>query len=213
MQLEICEIFVSIQGESSFAGLPCTFVRTAGCPLDCRWCDTDYAKRPGHIVDLEAIAARVRELGVELVELTGGEPLAQAGSPALLSLLLSQGHTLLLETSGAFDIAAVPEPVHVIMDVKCPSSGMAGRMHWPNLERLRPHHQVKFVIADRADYEYARRVMARHHLPQRAQVLLSVVLGRIAPSRVVQWLLADRLPARFQLQVHKYIWPPEARGV
>lgn len=213
MRLEICEIFLSIQGESSFAGLPCAFVRTAGCPLDCRWCDTQYAKLPGRLMDLGAIVSLVRDMGVPLVEVTGGEPLFQEATPQLMSLLLERGHTVLLETSGAFDLSPVPRDVHVIMDIKCPSSGMAGRMHWPNLGLLLPHHQVKFVIADRADYEYARRLILEQRLLDRVQVLLSVVAGRLDPRQVVQWMLEDRLPVRFQLQLHKYIWPPDMRGV
>ncbi len=213
MQLEVCEIFLSIQGESSFAGLPCAFVRLAGCPLGCRWCDTLYAKEPGRRLALEDIAGQVRRMEVGLVEVTGGEPLAQAATPALLEMLVERGHTVLLETSGAFDIAEVPREVHLIMDLKCPSSGMHERMHWPNLDLLRPLHQVKFVLATREDYDYARGLINEHRLFERCTVLLSTVLGQMEPRQVVEWMLKDKLPARFQLQMHKYIWPPNERGV
>lgn len=212
-KLKVCEIFLSLQGESSFVGLPCAFVRASGCPLDCRWCDTLYAKQDGREMLLEEILGRVASLGVELVELTGGEPLAQATAPRLLELFLQEGYDVLLETSGAMSLAPVPEGVHVIMDLKCPSSGMQERMHWPNLQMLRPHHEVKFVVADRADYDYARSLMDRHALAERAQVLFSCVHGAIAPREVAGWILEDRLPVRFQLPLHRELWPEVSRGV
>ena len=213
MLLEVCEIFLSLQGESSFMGLPCVFVRLSGCPLDCAWCDTAYAKAPGEMMSLPEISAKVGAHGVGLVELTGGEPLVQLAAPELMANLAAEGYTVLLETSGAISIAQVPEAVHLIMDLKCPSSGMQDKMHWPNLDLLREHHQVKFVLADRADYDYAKELMQRHHLPQRAQVLLSCVHGAVDPAQVAQWMLADRLEARFQLPLHKQLWPDKERGV
>ncbi len=213
MFLEVCEIFLSLQGESSFMGLPCVFVRLSGCPLDCAWCDTAYAKAPGDRMPLAEISARVADYGVGLVELTGGEPLVQNAAPELMTNLLDQGYTVLLETSGAISIAPVPEAVHLVMDIKCPSSGMAERMHWPNLDLLRAHHQIKFVIAGREDYDYACQIMERHHLAERAQVLLSCVHGTIDPASVAGWMLADRLEARFQLPLHKQLWPDKDRGV
>lgn len=212
-KLKVCEIFLSLQGESSFVGLPCVFVRTSGCPLDCAWCDTAYAKTEGREMILEEILGQVAGLGVELVELTGGEPLAQEAAPRMMEMFLQEGYTVLLETSGALSLAQVPEEVHVIMDLKCPSSGMHERMHWPNLEMLRPHHEIKFVVADRADYDYAHRLMERHHLAERAGVLFSCVHGAIAPREVAGWILQDRLPVRFQLPLHKELWPEERRGV
>ncbi|BEQ15553.1 radical SAM protein [Desulfoferula mesophila] len=212
-KLKVCEIFLSLQGESSFVGLPCVFVRTSGCPLECRWCDTTYAKTEGHDMILEEILGKVAGLGVELVELTGGEPLAQEATPRMMELFLQEGYTVLLETSGAFSLAQVPEEVHVIMDLKCPSSGMHERMHWPNLEMLRPHHEVKFVLADRADYDYALRMIEQHRLAERAGVLISCVHGAIASSQVADWILQDRLPVRFQLPLHKELWPEHTRGV
>ncbi len=212
-RLKVNEIFVSIQGESSRAGLACAFVRLTGCPLRCRWCDTTYAYHQGREMSLEEILLRVASLGVELVEVTGGEPLAQEATPELLRLLCDSGHQVMLETSGALDLAPVDLRVRVIMDIKCPGSGMAQHMHWPNLEHLKPGDEVKFVLADRRDYDYARQAIQRHDLARRCQVLLSVVHGALEPRRVVEWMLADRLPARFQLQLHKYIWPPDQRGV
>ena len=212
-KLKISEIFLSLQGESSFVGMPCVFVRASGCPLDCKWCDTAYAKTEGRDMILEEILGRVAGLGVSLVELTGGEPLAQDASIRLMGMFLQEGYTVLLETSGALSLASVPEEVHVIMDLKCPSSGMHQRMHWPNLEMLRPHHEVKFVVADRQDYEYAHMLMERYALTQLAGVLFSCVHGAIAPRQVAEWILEDRLPVRFQLPLHKELWPDITRGV
>ncbi|MCB2193619.1 MAG: radical SAM protein [Deltaproteobacteria bacterium] len=212
-KLKVCEIFLSLQGESSFVGLPCAFVRTSGCPLNCAWCDSAYTKKEGREVILEEILGRVAGLGMELVELTGGEPLAQEAAPRMMEMFLQEGYTVLLETSGAVSMAQVPEEVHVIMDLKCPSSGMHERMHWPNLDMLKPHHEVKFVVADRADYDYAHRLMERYRLPERAGVLFSCVHGTIAPRKVAEWILQDRLPVRFQLPLHKELWPELARGV
>lgn len=212
-KLKVCEIFLSLQGESSFVGLPCVFVRASGCPLACAWCDTTYAKHEGREMFLEEILGQVAGLGVELVELTGGEPLAQQAAPRVMEMFLLEGYTVLLETSGAISLSQVPEPVHVIMDLKCPSSGMHERMYWPNLELLRPHHQVKFVVADRADYEYAHRLIERHRLDERAQLLMSCVHGAIPPRQVAEWILQDRLAVRFQLPLHKELWPEQSRGV
>ncbi|MBU1155329.1 MAG: radical SAM protein [Proteobacteria bacterium] len=212
-KLKVCEIFLSLQGESSFVGMPCVFVRTSGCPLECTWCDTAYAKTEGREMILEEILGQVAGLGVELVELTGGEPLAQDATPRMMEMFLQAGYSVLLETSGAVSLAPVPEEVYVIMDLKCPSSGMHERMHWPNLDMLRPHHEVKFVVADRADYDYAHRLMENHRLAERARVLFSCVHGAIAPREVAGWILEDRLPVRFQLPLHKELWPEVRRGV
>ncbi len=213
--IRVNEIYLSIQGESTWAGLPCVLVRLAGCPLRCRWCDTTHARDPqaGRGMTLEQVLEQVAALQCHLVEVTGGEPLAQAACPELLARLCQQGYTVLLETSGALDISAVDPRVHLVMDIKCPGSGMSERMLWSNLERLGPGDEVKFVLADHQDYLYARQVIRRHGLERRCRVLLSAVAERLDPRQVVEWMLADRLPARFQLQMHKYIWPPQTRGV
>ena len=211
--LKVSEIFTSIQGESSWAGLACSFVRLAGCPLDCRWCDTAYAKSGGQDMEPSAILDQVAALGHGLVEVTGGEPLCQAYTPGLLKALCQSGYTVLLETNGCEDISGLDPRVHVIMDLKCPSSGMAGRTLWSNLDALKPTDEVKLVLADRADYEYARQVISQRKLAERCGILLSTVHGHLEPRLAVEWLLADKLPARFQLQLHKYIWPPETKGV
>lgn len=211
--LRVTEIFHSIQGESTFAGQPCVFVRLTGCPLRCTWCDTEYAFYGGTEQSIDDIVRRIREYGCRLVEVTGGEPLAQSEAVGLLKRLCEEGFTVLLETSGAVDTSAVDPRVHTILDVKCPGSGMTERMHWPNVERLRPQDEAKFVIQDRADYEWAKDIVARYSLTDRCVVLFSPVFGTLDPRRLAEWVLADRLPIRFQLQMHKYIWAPDMRGV
>ncbi len=211
--LRVTEIFHSIQGESTFAGQPCVFVRLTGCPLRCTWCDTEYAFYGGTEQSIDDIVRRIREYGCRLVEVTGGEPLAQSDAVGLLKRLCEEGFTVLLETSGAVDTSAVDPRVHTILDVKCPGSGMTERMHWPNVERLRPQDEAKFVIQDRADYEWAKDIVARYSLTDRCVVLFSPVFGTLDPRRLAEWVLADRLPIRFQLQMHKYIWAPDMRGV
>ena len=209
----LTEIFYSIQGESTYAGRPCVFIRLTGCPLRCTWCDTAYAFYGGRTVTMEEMVAEVRAFDCPLVEVTGGEPLSQPGSVALLTRLCDEGFEVLLETSGAIDTAPIDRRVHVILDVKCPGSGMADRMHWPNIERLSSHDEVKFVIQDRADYEWARDMIQRENLAARCTVLLSPVFGVGEARQLAEWVLADKLPVRFQLQMHKYIWSPEMRGV
>jgi 7-carboxy-7-deazaguanine synthase len=212
--LTVNEIYASVQGESTFAGQPCTFVRLTACDLRCRWCDSPYAFHEGRKMPLDEVLAAVGELGLPLVELTGGEPLLQPGSIPLMQRLLDEGYTVLLETGGHRPIDAVPAGVHRIVDVKCPDSGEAAKMHWPNLDQLRPTDEVKFVIASRADYEYARDVVARHNLARRCRaVQFSPAFNELPPADLAAWLLADRLPVRLQLQQHKYIWDPLARRV
>jgi 7-carboxy-7-deazaguanine synthase len=212
--LTINEIFHSIQGESTYAGRPCVFIRLTACDLRCSWCDTPYAFHEGHKRSIEAIVAEVDRIGCPLVEVTGGEPLLQDEVYALMEGLLARGRTVLLETGGHRSTERVPARVVTILDVKCPGSGEAARNDWSNLDRLRPHDEVKFVVADRADYQYARDVMARHDLGRRAAAVhVSPVHGVLAPRTLSEWVLEDRLPARVQLQVHKYIWDPETRGV
>lgn len=211
--IRINEVFTSIQGESSHAGLPFVFVRTMGCSLRCRWCDTKYAYEQGQERGLDEVISEVLGHGLGRVLLTGGEPLEQAASLEMLAALCDQGLDVLLETNGAEDIGPVDPRVRVVMDLKCPSSEMTERMRWANCDLLKPGDEVKFVIAGRADYEFAREVIARQALRDKCEVLLSVVYGALDPARAVAWMLEDRLPARFQLQLHKYIWDPETRGV
>ena len=209
--MRITEIFFSIQGESSYAGLPCVFVRFTGCPLRCGWCDTAYAFYQGTERSLEGILNEVAHYDCRLVEITGGEPLAQAEAHGLITALADRGYTVLIETSGAIDLAPVDPRAILIMDLKCPGSGMEDRNRWSNLSLLKPHDEVKFVIKDRADYDWAVEIIHRYGLSDR--VLLSPVFGELEPQVLADWVLADRLPVRFQLQVHKLIWDPAMRGV
>lgn len=212
--LTITEIYPSIQGESSFAGQPCTFIRLTACDLRCAWCDTVYAFTEGRKQDLDDILAEVRRLGVPLVELTGGEPLLQKAVLPLMQRLLDEGYTVLLETGGHVSIADVPSGVHRIVDVKCPGSGESGRMHWPNLDLLTGLDEVKFVIADRADFDYASDVVATYDLVRRAgAVHFSPAWGLVDPADLAAWILDSGLRVRLQLQQHKYIWEPAARRV
>jgi len=212
--LTINEIFHSIQGESTHAGRRCVFVRLTACDLRCSWCDTPYAFHDGRKMELDAIVAEVDRHGCGLVEITGGEPLLQKNVYALMDRFLEDGKTVMLETGGHVDISRVPAAVIKIVDVKCPGSGEAHRMHWANLDRLQPHDEVKFVIRDRADYDYAVDVLHRHDLAARTgAVLFSPVHGVMDARTLAEWVLADRLPVRVQLQVHKYIWDPQTRGV
>ena len=212
--LTVNEIFYSIQGESSFAGRPCVFVRLTACDLRCRWCDTPYAFTEGERASLDDVCAAVESYGCPLVEITGGEPLLQRDVYPLMRRLLAAGKTVLLETGGHVDISEVPDEVVKVVDVKCPASGEAARNDWRNLDRLARHDEVKFVIRDRADYEFARDAVERHGIAGRcAGVLFSPVHGVLAPAELAAWTLDDRVPARVQVQLHKYVWGPDARGV
>lgn len=211
--MRVTEIFHSIQGESTFAGQPCVFVRLTGCPLRCTWCDTEYAFYGGSGQSIEQILAKVESYGCRLVEVTGGEPLAQPESLTLIARLCERGFDVLIETSGAIDTAAVDARAHVILDVKCPGSGMSDRMHWPNLDRLTGKDEVKFVLTDRSDYDWACHVLAQYELASRCPVLMSPVFGSLDVRQLAEWILADRLPVRLQLQLHKLIWTPDMRGV
>ena len=212
--LTVNEIFHSIQGESTHAGRPCVFVRLTACDLRCSWCDTPYAFHEGRKMSLDEVIAAVEDYRCSLVELTGGEPLLQKDVYPLMARLLESGKTVLVETGGHVSVANVPLSVHKIMDVKCPGSGEAHRMDWSNLDRLSPIDEVKFVIRDRADYEYARDVASKHELNRKVgAVLFSPVHGVLDPRVLSEWVLSDRLPVRVQLQVHKYIWDAQTRGV
>jgi 7-carboxy-7-deazaguanine synthase len=212
--LTVNEIFHSIQGESTHAGRPCVFVRLTACDLRCSWCDTPYAFHEGSKMTLEDVVSRVRDYGCDVVEITGGEPLLQKDVYPLMQRLLDEGRTVMLETGGHLSVADVPEGVVRVIDIKCPGSGEAGRVDWTNLDRLRPTDEVKFVITDRADYEFARDVVARFDLTSKVTaVLFSPVHGVMNSRELAEWILGDRLPVRLQLQAHKYIWDPQTRGV
>ena len=210
--LRISEIFHSIQGESSHAGRPCVFVRLAGCNLRCRWCDSEYTFTGGEKRSIDEVMARVASYGCGLVEVTGGEPLAQPESLELVRRLLDAGYEVLIETSGSIDITPVDRRAKLIVDVKCPGSGEADKNRWQNLEALRDHDEVKFVIADRADYDFALRVIEERNLAGRT-LLFSPVWGEMSPQHLAEWMLADRVPARFQTQLHKQIWGADVKGV
>jgi 7-carboxy-7-deazaguanine synthase len=213
-RVRVNEIFHSIQGESTWAGLPCAFVRLTGCNLRCSWCDTEYAFYEGHQMDVAEVAAKVDAFGCGLVEITGGEPLLQAGVHPLIAAFLERGYQVMIETSGERDISVLDSRVIRIVDLKCPGSGESARNRWSNLEHLKPRDELKFVLADRHDYEWARDALQTHRLNQRVNaVLMSPVFGRLEPADLAAWILADRLPVRLQLQMHKHIWSPTARAV
>ncbi len=213
--LRVTEIFRSIQGESTHAGRPCSFVRLTGCPMRCVWCDSEYTFTGGERLEIEDVMQQVRAFGCRLVEVTGGEPLAQREAFTLIRRLCDEGYEVLIETGGYVSTEAVDMRAHIILDVKCPASGEAERNHWPNLERLRADKdEVKFVIADRADWDYAREIIARYELETRARaVLISPVWGEVDLQEMADWVSSSGLNVRMQLQMHKQIWGAEARGV
>ena len=211
--MRITEIYASIQGETQYAGLPCTLVRTTGCDLRCTYCDSAFAFHGGNEMTLPEILAAVRALGAPLVLLTGGEPMLQREIGPLADLLLQAGYRVMIETSGAHAVDSLPEGVVRIIDVKTPASGESGRMRWEVLDALRVQDAVKFVVRDEADYRWAADVIRSRGLAGRTEVLLSPVHGVLDPQQLVGWMLRDRLPARLNLQLHKYVWSPDARGV
>lgn len=213
--LRVTEIFHSIQGESTHAGRPCTFVRLTGCPMRCVWCDSEYTFTGGDHVSIDTIIEQVRSFGGKLVEVTGGEPLAQKEAFTLIERLCEQGYEVLVETGGYVSTEAVDQRAKLILDVKCPASGEEERNHWPNLDRLRADKdEVKFVVANKADWEYAREVINRLDLEKRAKaILISPAWGELNLQELADWIALSGLDVRMQLQLHKYIWGPEARGV
>ncbi len=213
--LRVTEIFRSIQGESTHAGRPCTFVRLTGCPMRCVWCDSEYTFTGGEHISIEDVLTEVRAYDCQLVEVTGGEPLAQREGFELIERLCDEGYEVLIETGGYVSTEQVDGRARLILDVKCPASGEEARNHWPNLERLRASmDEVKFVIAERADWDYAREVIARYDLENRAKaVLISPVWNKISLTEMADWISASGLNVRMQLQMHKQIWGAEARGV
>jgi 7-carboxy-7-deazaguanine synthase len=212
--LVVHEIYASIQGESTFAGLPCTFVRMTGCNLRCSWCDTTQAFYGGTRMPRALVLEKALATGTKLVELTGGEPLLQPASIPLLRDLCDAGRTVLLETSGEADVAKVDPRVHKIMDLKAPGSGESHRNRWSNLDHIRAQDELKFVLVDRTDYEWMRDVIRSRSLHERTPHLLaSTVFGKLATKQLVTWVMEDALPVRVQLQMHKYVWAPETQGV
>lgn len=212
-RLKITEIYPSLQGESTHVGKPCVFVRLTGCNLRCTWCDSEFTFSGGAWRSLDEIMAEVASFGIKTVEITGGEPLLQPMAPALMRRLLDAGYEVLLETSGSLSIADVPAEVCVILDLKAPDSGEEAKNLWENLPLLRPHHEIKIVIASRGDYEWARGIVQSRDLAKVATVLFSPAFGHISLQDLARWILEDRLPVRFQMQLHKVIWDPAARGV
>lgn len=213
--LRVTEIFRSIQGESTHAGRPCTFVRLTGCPMRCVWCDSEYTFTGGDHLSLDDIMAQVKAFGCELVEVTGGEPLAQKNSFELIERLCNEGFEVLVETGGYVSTAGLDPRAKVILDIKCPASGEEVRNDWSNLERLRPDKdEVKFVVADEGDWAYAKRVIQERELETRAKaVLISPAWGQVNLEEMANWIAGSGLNVRMQLQLHKYIWGPEVRGV
>ncbi len=217
LEFNVSEIFYSIQGEGTRAGRPCTFIRMQGCKLRCTWCDTPYAldhRQREQLMTGQQILDRIKEIGCPFVEFTGGEPLEQFGVFPLMSLLCDEGYEVAVETGGHVDVALTDPRVIRIIDVKCPDSKMMTLNHLDNLEILNPHDEVKFVIASREDYEYARTIVQDYELPSHcAAVLMSCVFGKLEFITLVEWILEDQLDVRFQLQQHKFVWDPEKRGV
>lgn len=217
--LRITEIFHSIQGESTWAGYPCTFIRLTGCPLRCVWCDTEYSFYGGEKQTLEQLVQKVSDIGTNLVEITGGEPLIHRNAFVLTRMLLDEGYTVLIETSGAVDVSPLDSRAHKIMDLKCPGSGEVERNLWSNLDHLTGRDEIKFVIADRADYEWARAVIRSHGLEQRKrdgtlrEILFSPVWDSVDFQKLAEWVLEDHLPVRYQIQLHKVIWGANVHGV
>ncbi len=211
--MRITEIYKSVQGETQYAGLPCTLVRTTGCDLRCTYCDTAYAFYGGQEMAIGDILAEVRRLAAPLVLLTGGEPMLQREIAALAEALLVEGFRVMIETSGAHSLDALPEQVVRIVDVKTPGSNEQHAMRWDILARLRPSDAVKFVLADEADYRWATGVIRDRNLADHTEVLLSPVHGKLDPRHLVEWMLRDAVPARLSVQLHKYVWGPEARSV
>ncbi|HKB66445.1 MAG TPA: radical SAM protein [Pyrinomonadaceae bacterium] len=213
--LRVTEIFRSIQGESTQAGRPCTFVRLTGCPMRCTWCDSEYTFTGGEHVSIDDVIKQVRQFGCRLVEVTGGEPLAQREAFDLIRRLCDDGYEVLIETGGFVSTEDLDQRARVILDVKCPASGEAERNHWPNLKRLRPDRdEVKFVVADRADWDFARKVVAEYDLEKLAgSILISPAWEQIDLQELANWIVESGLNARMQLQLHKYIWGPDVHGV
>ena len=215
LKLSVHEIYNSVQGESSYAGIRCTFVRLSECPLRCRWCDTAAAFKKGEDFSIQEIIDQIKELPAETIELTGGEPLAQKESYELLRQLVQTfpNRKILIETSGSEPIQDVDQNVHIVMDIKCPGSRMEDKNLWTNLDHIKETDEIKFVIADKNDFEWAQNIIAKHSLNLKAKLLFSPAFGLLKPDLLVEWMLEEQIPARLNLQLHKYIWSPRKQGV
>ena len=211
--LKVNEIYYSIQGESTSVGLPCVFVRLTYCNLRCTYCDTEYAFYEGKEKTVEEIIGEVKKFGCKLIEVTGGEPLFQEESFPLMKRLCDEGFDAMLETGGSLSIENVDERVKIIMDLKCPSSGMLKKNIYENVNYLKSSDELKFVIGNREDYDWAKGIIVKYDLMGKCSILFSVVYGELEPITLVNWILEDKLNVRFQLQMHKYIWHPETKGV
>ena len=210
--LRVNELFVSIQGESSYSGVPCFFIRLTGCPLRCIWCDTEYAFHEGEQYSIKDLVSKAKESGCKFVEVTGGEPLAQKGTIKLLESLLDENFEVLLETSGAFPIHKVPKRVVKIIDIKCPGSKMSEKNLWENFDKLEEHDEIKCVIADESDYNWAKEELISRNLLNRNKIFFSPVAAQLSPKDLAEWIINDKLPVRIQLQIHKIIWPNRDHG-
>ncbi|MBN1299874.1 MAG: radical SAM protein [Melioribacteraceae bacterium] len=211
--LKINEIYYSIQGESTFAGLPCVFIRLTFCNLRCSYCDTEYAFYEGTDRSIESILSEVKKYNCDLVEVTGGEPLVQDESLLLMKKLCDEGYQVLLETGGSLPITKIDNRVIIIMDLKCPSSKMEQKNNYANIDYLKKNDEIKFVIGTRADYDWSVNIIEKYKLNDKCNILFSVVFGKLSPLELVNWVLEDKLNVRFQLQLHKYIWKPDQKGV
>ena len=213
MSLKVNEIYYSIQGESTHAGRPCIFIRLTYCNLRCTYCDTEYAFYDGKDMEISEIMDRINQWNCNLVEVTGGEPLFQAECIHLLKELINQNYEVMLETGGSLSISDVPIEIIKIVDFKCPSSGMEKKNLWSIVNDLQPHDEVKFVIGDREDFEWAEEMLNKYSLNEKCAILFSPTFGKIEPSLIVEWILEENLPVRMQLQMHKHIWEPKEKGV
>lgn len=211
--LDVHEIFFSVQGEGTRVGEPCAFIRLARCNLRCRWCDTTQAYAPGQAMTVEETLERLRRYPTRFAAVTGGEPLLQPAALELIAALADEGYTVVVETNGSVDISPVDARAIVVLDIKCPGSGCSEHMRWDNLKALRSHHEVKFVIADERDFRWAAEQVSSHRLSDRATVLFSPVWGELDPRTLSEWILKAGLPVRLNIQLHKYLWGPEAEGV
>ncbi|MBP9708618.1 MAG: radical SAM protein [Oligoflexales bacterium] len=209
----LTELYLSIQGESSYVGWPCVFVRLSGCPLRCRWCDTVYSFKQGQEYGMQDLIEQIKAFDVPLIELTGGEPLAQAGTPNLISELILLGKKVLIETGGAHDVGVLPKETHIIMDVKCPGSGMSDKNLYSNFDKLKRSDEIKFVIAHREDFLWSQNIISQYSLENRCDILFSPAFGLLDPKDLAAWIIEERLPVRMQIQIHKYIWGPRTKGV